>query len=392
MSQLLRLRRTLKFPRALGLTLISIVLGFFVGAIVLLVAGYNPLEAYGIMIFGVFGLPRYISYTIIIAAPLILTGLSVTFAFRTGLFNIGAEGQFIAGSIAAVIVGHFVRLPIILHVPLVFVSAMVAGALWGSISGFLKARYGVHEVISTIMLNWLALYMNNYLIKLPFLHRVGTEASQKIQDTARIDILGVWKTSPEGREWRMENPFWGDILRSEINLGILFALIAAMVVWYIINRTTLGYELRAVGYNQDAANYGGIPVKKSMTVSMAIAGALAGAAGGIQIMGVTQEITVLAAMEGNGFDGIAVSLIGANTPIGVVLSGFLFGALRYGGTKIQPALGAPRELINIVMGTIVYFIAMPNLFTLLQERYFSWKKKRLDISLPKEAGGESKNV
>jgi simple sugar transport system permease protein len=164
------------------------------------------------------------------------------------------------------------------------------------------------------------------------------------------------------------------------------------VVWYIINRTTLGYELRAVGYNQDAANYGGIPVKKSMTISMAIAGALAGAAGGIQIMGVTQEITVLAAMEGNGFDGIAVSLIGANTPLGVVLSGFLFGALRYGGTKIQPALGAPRELINIVMGTIVFFIAMPNLFTLLHERYSSWQKKRGDGSVSSGPKGESQNV
>ena len=360
--------KKLKIPRALGLTLIAVLLGFGVGAIVLAIAGYNPLEAYGVMIRGVFGIPRYVSYTIIIAAPLILTGLSVAFAFRTGLFNIGAEGQFIIGSLAAVLVGYFVQLPPILHIPLTILSAILAAGLWGGLAGFLKAKFGVHEVIATIMLNWIALYLNNFLIKQPFLHRVGSEASHKIQNSARIDLLGVWKLSPEGVAWRQDNPFWGDILRSEVNFGIIIALAAAFFVWYTINRTTLGYELRSVGFNQDAARYGGVPVKRSMTVSMAIAGALAGLAGCIQILGVTQEVTVLAAMEGNGFDGIAVSLIGANSPIGVVLSGLLFGALRYGGSKIQPALGAPKEIINIVMGTIVFFIAMPNLFALIKDK------------------------
>ena len=371
-------KKKINFSHPFILTIISILLGFFVGAIVLLAAGYNPIEAYSVMIFGAFGTPRFVMNVIIIAAPLLFTGLSVTFAFRTGLFNIGAEGQFIIGSLATVLVGYFVRLPLILHVPLVFASAMAAGALWGGFSGILKAKFGVHEVISTIMLNWIALFLNNFMIVQPFLRRGSAEASHRIQDTARIDLLGVWKRSPEGIAWRAENPFWGDLLRSEINFGILFALVGALVVWYIIYKTTLGYELRAVGFNQSAAHYGGIQVKRSMTVSMAIAGALAGAAGGIHVMGITREITILAAMEGNGFDGIAVSLIGANTPLGVVLAGLFFSALRYGGTKVQPLLGAPREIINIMMGTIVLFVAMPGLFQSIQD-YMKRQKKLKEL-------------
>lgn len=368
--------RKIRLPRSLVYTLLSILLGFIIGALVLALAGYNPFEAYGVLLDGIFGRARYLSHTIIISAPLILTGLSVAFAFRTGLFNIGAEGQYIIGSLAAVLVGYFLKLPAILHIPLTILAGMGAAALWGGLAGFLKARFGVHEVIATIMLNWIALYLNNFMIRQPSLHRIGSEASQAIQDSARIDILGVWKSSAEGLAWRAENPFIGEILNTPVNFGILIAIVAAIVMSFLINRTSLGFELRSVGFNQDAANFGGVPVKRSMTVSMAIAGALAGLAGTIQVMGVTRIITVLAAMEGNGFDGIAVSLIGANSPLGVVLAGLFFGALRYGGTKIQPALGAPREIINIMMGTIVFFVAMPNLYVLIRERFMAWKQGR----------------
>ncbi len=357
-----------KGTSALSITMISIGMGIVLGGIILAVAGYSPFRAYWVIIAGIFGRLRYVSYSIIKATPLIITGLSVAFAFRTGLFNIGAEGQFIVGALAAVLVGVFIPLPFILHVPLVFLAGTAAGMLWGGLSGGLKARFGVNEVISTIMLNWVALYLNNYLIKRPFLHRPASEASYKILDSARIDLLPNWKVSEAGLAFRKTNPVLGDLLRSEINLGIIIALGLAFLVWFIIHRTTLGYELRSVGLNPSAAEYGGINVKRSMVTSMGIAGGLAGAAGAIQVMGVTQDVTVLAAMEGFGFDGIAVALIGANTPLGCVLAGLLFGALKYGGIKIQPALGAPKEIVNIVIGSIVFFIAIPSLIMMIRDR------------------------
>jgi len=359
---------------ATGLTIISIIMGLLVGAVILLVAGYNPLQAYSVILKGIFSKPKYMSYTIIKATPLIITGLSIAFAYKTGLFNIGAEGQFIMGGLAAALTGYFIKLPLLLHVPIVFIAAVSVGAIWGALAGFMKARYGVHEVIGTIMLNWIALYFNNFIISQPGIQRPQSEATYKILNTARIDILGVWKVTKEGIAFRKTHPFWGDILKSPLNLGILIAIAAAVIVWFILNKTTLGFELRAVGFNKDAAEYGGIRVNRSMVISMAIAGGLAGLAGAVQVSGVSREVFKLAAMEGYGFDGIAVSLIGNSTPIGCVFSGLLFGALKYGGGKIQSAMRAPTEIINIVIGTIVYFIAMPRLITMI----LSQKRKKGD--------------
>jgi len=348
-----------------GLTLISILLGFLVGAIVLLIAGFNPLEAYWAIIKGVLSKPKYVSYVIIYATPLIITGLSVAFALRTGLFNIGAEGQFIVGAMAAAIAGYFIQLPILLHVPLCIFLAMSAGAVWGGIAGHIKARFGVHEVISTIMLNWIALYLSNWSLTLQMFGKQGTGKSHMIQETARIDLFGQWKITEAGIEFIRSHKVLGDILKSPVNLGIIFALLFAFLMWYILNKTTLGYELRAVGFNPDAAEYGGINVKKSIITSMSIAGSLAGAAGALQVMGVSHKIAKLAIMEGYGFDGIAVALIGNNTGPGSVFAGLLFGALKYGGAKIQDAVGAPTEVINIVVGTIILFIAMPKLIQVI---------------------------
>jgi simple sugar transport system permease protein len=349
---------------------VSILVGVLVGAIILIIAGYNPIAAYSEILQGIFSGPRNIAAAIVRSTPIIMTGLSVTFAFRTGLFNIGAEGQFLVGSVAAALVGAFVRLPAFLHIPVVFLAAIVAGALWGGLAGLLKARFGVHEVIATIMLNWIAFYLNNYLIGLPGVQRPESEASQKILDSARIDILGAWKMSEEGLAWRGANSgsFFAELLRTDLNFGILVALVLALAIWYILHRTTLGYELRAVGYNKDAAEYGGINVQRSIIVSMAIAGAVAALAGAVQVMGRTQEITKLAVMEGNGFDGIAVSLIGNNTAFGNVFAGLLFGGLVQGGTRMQTRLGAPSEIIDIVIGTIIFFIAIPNLVRVIVKK------------------------
>ncbi len=329
-----------KFNEQLLYTLLSIVLGFLVGAVILSIAGFNPLKAYSVMIQGIIGKPRFIAWTIVYATPLILTGLSVAFAFRTGLFNIGAEGQYIVGSMAAVLVGYFFNGPAIIHIPLAILAGCLAGAIWAAIAGFLKAKFGIHEVISTIMLNWIALYLSNFATTVDGFSLPDTEASHSIKDTASIAISFL-------------KPLVGT---AKVNWGIIIALIAAVIVYYIIFKTTLGYELRAVGYNKNAAEYGGINVNKSIVVSMAIAGALSGLAGVTQVLGVSQKITILAAAEGYGFDGIAVSLIGANSPIGVVLAGILFGGLKYGGSKLQ-TIGAPPEVVSIVIGSIIYFIA-----------------------------------
>jgi len=355
--------------------LISIAVGVIVGAIILVVAGYNPFRAYGQILAGVFSGPRNVAAAIVRATPIIMTGLSVTFAFRTGLFNIGAEGQFIVGSMAAALVGFSVQLPVFLHIPLVFLAAIAAGVLWGGLAGYLKARFGVHEVIATIMLNWIAFYLNNFVIGLPGVQRPESESTHKIMDTARIDILGAWKLSEEGLAWRGENSgtFFAELLRADLNFGILIALVLATLVWYVLHRTTLGYELRAVGYNKEAAEYGGINVQHSIVVSMAIAGAIAALAGAVQVMGRTQEITKLAIMEGNGFDGIAVSLIGNNTAFGNVFSGLLFGGLVQGGSRMQARLGAPSEIIDIVIGTILFFIAIPNLIRVIAKY---WRRRR----------------
>ena len=358
MENSLRAKKKSFIDDAVKFSILSIFLGLLVGAIVLLISGNNPLEAYGAMIKGIIGKPKYIAWTIIKATPYILTGLSIAFAFKTGLFNIGAEGQFIIGALVATLVGYSVQLPAIIHIPLTLILAAVAGGLWGAIAGFLKSKFGINEVIATIMLNWIAFYLSNFMVSNSFISVPNSEASVNIQESASIGI---------------------DSLKSivgpatPVNLGIILTLILVFVVWFILTKTTLGFELRAVGHNKDAAEYAGIDVGKSILKSMAIAGLLAGVAGGIQVMGVTHNITVLAAQEGYGFDGIAVALIANSNPIGVIFSGLLFGAFKYGGIKMQ-SIGAPSEVINIVIGSIVYFIALSNGLRLL---YVKMKQKKV---------------
>jgi simple sugar transport system permease protein len=353
----------------LALTLMSILFGLVIGAIVLALAGYDPFAAYWLILQGTFSRPKYVAYTIVYATPLILTALSVAFAFKTGLFNIGAEGQFMIGTVAAAVLGYYVDLPPVLHVLLCLFAGMIAAAAWGGLAGYLKARFGVHEVISTIMLNWIALYLNNYVVHVikDALH-LTNPTTPVIRSSARIEFFAVWKDSAAGQAWRAVHPFWDDVLRTPLNLGFVLAILAAVVVWYILKRTTLGYQLRAVGYNRFAADYGGINVRRGMFISMAIGGALAGMAGVCHVLGWTRYIADLAASEGWGFNGLAVALIGSSNPFGCILAGLLFGMLSYGGSKIQSGLGAPSEIINIVIGAIVFFVAMPKLIRLLVTR------------------------
>jgi len=346
------------------ITMFAIFLGFVVGAIVLLIAGYNPINAYGTLLFGIFGKPKYIAWTLIKATPLILTGLSVSFAFRTGLFNIGAEGQFMIGALAAALVGYVVQLPWIIHIPLVILSAAIAAGLWGGFAGYLKAKFGVNEVITTIMLNWVAFYLTNYMVDLEFFKREGTEASKDIHESAKITFSWL-------------NDFLNSVMKT--NYGFLIALIIVAAVSYYLFKTVQGYELRAVGFNKDAAKFGGINVDRAMVKSMSIAGAIAGVAGALQVSGFSYHVSKLSVSEGYGFNGIAVALIGNNTPIGSVFGALLFGGLQYGGTKMQ-TLRIPPEVVSVVIGAIIFFIAISNAFRFILKFKENKNKKAKEVA------------
>lgn len=355
-------------------TILAIVLGIIIGSIILLISGTNPVEAYKVIFLGAFGKPKYISWTIVKAVPLILTGLSVAFAFNTGLFNIGAEGQYIVGSIGALVVGLLLDLPPVVHGLVALLVGALCGYLWGAIVGILKAKFQVNEVISSIMMNWIAFYLSNYLLSFPILRSIESDNSYPIKQSASIKIAGVWKMSESGRAYLAQHKFLKDILNPPLNFGIIIAIIAALVVWYILKKTTLGYELRAVGFNEKAAEYGGIDINKSIVKSMGIAGILAGLAGAITVLGVSGDIGIMAVQEGYGFDGMAVALIAGNNPLGTIPAALLYAGLTYGGGKLT-TIGTYSEVVNIIIGIMILFIAMPKLLDMIKFFFTKWSKK-----------------
>lgn len=355
-------------------TILAIVLGILIGSIILLLSGTNPVEAYKVIFLGAFGKPKYISWTIVKAVPLILTGLSVAFAFNTGLFNIGAEGQYIVGSIGALVVGLLLDLPPVIHGLVALLVGALCGYIWGALVGLLKAKFQVNEVISSIMMNWIAFYLSNYLLSFPILRSIESDNSYPIKETASIKIAGAWKMSESGRAYLAQHKFLKDILNPPLNFGIIIAILAAIIVWYILKKTTLGYELRAVGFNEKAAEYGGIDINKSIVKSMGIAGILAGLAGAITVLGVSGDIGIMAAQEGYGFDGMAVALIAGNNPLGTIPAALLYAGLTYGGGKLT-TIGTYSEVVNIIIGIMILFIAMPKLLDMIKFFFTKWSKK-----------------
>lgn len=351
-------------------TLIAILFGFLVASIVLAVAGYNPWQAFAALFKGIFAKPKYISNVIIKATPIILTGLSVAFAFKTGMFNIGAEGQYIAGTIAAVCVGAKLNLAAPIQIPIVVLSGVLAGALFGGIIGFLKAKFGIHEVITSIMLNWIALYLSNFILNTSAYHQPNSTGSYPVNESSFTMLLPNWKVSKAGIAALKSNEWLSEMmLKTDVNFGILVAIIMAVVVWFLLYRSAKGYELRAVGFNRDAAEFAGINVSRNITQAMLIAGALAGLAGAMAITGTSpHKISMMAAFENNGFNGLSVALIAGSSPIGCIFAGLLFGGLLYGGQSVQQDVGAPTEIINIMIGTIVFFVALTKVVPTLADR------------------------
>ena len=327
-------------------TIIAIIIGFLVGAIFLTIAGISPAVAYGKLFSSIFSKPKYLVWTLVYAAPLIFTGLSVAFSFSTGVFNIGAEGQFVIGGLVACILGIVLKLPAGIHAIVCLVAAAAAGCIWSLIVGVLKVKRGIHEVLSFIMFNWIAFYLSNYMVNLPFIHRDKTEATQDIAASARLLL-------PESLRNALgcTSAHWGFVL----------AVVAAIVIWIIIEKTTLGYKLKAVGFNSSAAEYGGIDANRSILTALGISGLLSGLGGAVQVLGMSGRLSQFAGQEGFGFEGITVALIGSSNPIGCIFSGLFYGAMKYGGSKLS-IVKAPSEVVDIIMGCIVLLIAIAHVF------------------------------
>ncbi|MFZ3587857.1 ABC transporter permease [Bacillus sp. DJP31] len=319
--------------------ILAVLLGLLAGAIIMLVSGYNPILGYVSLFDGIVGDPYVFGETIRAMTPLILSGLAVAFAFRTGLFNIGVEGQLLVGWLASVWVGIAFDLPKIIHLPLSILAAALAGALWGFIPGLLKAKLKVHEVIVTIMMNYIALHVTNALIR-SFLIVPG-EKTANINASASLASKNLMDLTEFSR----------------LHYGIIVALIGAMIMWFILEKTTKGFELRSVGYNQHASQYAGMSVPKNIILAMSISGAFAGVAGAMEGLGTYQYMTINGGFTGQGFDGIAVALLGANHALGIVFASLLFGGLKIGALTMQSAALVPTELVEIVIALIIFFVA-----------------------------------
>ena len=284
---------------------------------------------------------RPLGESLMLTTPYIFAGLAVALGFRGGLFNIGAEGQIFIGGLAAVYIGYSLTgLPAIIHLPLALLAAILGGALWAAIPGFLKARYGAHEVINTIMMNYIAFRLADYLLQGPMGRADGMPITPEILKSAYLPAL-------------LPQPV-------RVHLGLIIALFMAWVVYWFLWKTPRGLEIRMVGANPNAARYAGIRIALIIVLTMSLSGALAGMAGANQVLGVDHRM-VRAFSSGYGFDSIALALLGNSHPLGVVLASFLFGFLRGGAAQMQAEVGVPIEIIKIIQGLIIIFVAAPEI-------------------------------
>ncbi|HEU0297674.1 MAG TPA: ABC transporter permease [Anaerolineales bacterium] len=349
---------------ALRVPALAVLTGLIIGAIAIVASGSNVFTAYGALFTGSFGNPvRFfngfqqlfttgetagllraiypMTESLVTATPYIFAGLSVALGFRCGLFNIGAEGQFFIGALCSAFVGYSITgLPAIIHLPLAILAGAAGGALWGLIPGYLKARFGAHEVVNTIMMNWIAFSLSNWLLNGPMKASGFRPVTPNVEHTAELPR------------------FFSDPLR--LNWGFILALVTAYVVYWFLFKTTLGFEIRSVGANPDAAKYAGMNIIRNFVLVMAMAGGLAGLAGSAQVLGVDHWVGQ-GFSAGYGFDAIAIALLGKSHPAGVVFAAILFGFLRSGATNMQSMAGVPIDIISIIQGLVIIFIAAPEI-------------------------------
>ena len=326
----------------------ALAVALLVGALLILVAGASPWRAYLALADGAFGSAYAVGVSLQRATPLVFTGLSVLLAFRAGLLNIGAEGQLYMGALASVLMGVYVTdLPAVVHATLALVTGCVAGALWAGIAGVLKATRGVNEIISTIMLNFIAIYLVSYLVQGPFAEPPGwLHQTSLIQGSAELPLLHA---------------------RSGLSAGILLAVACASAVRYLLRRTVSGFELRAVGLGPEAARFSGISIPRGIILAMLLSGGLAGLAGATEIQGVHYRL-LDGFSPGYGFEGIAVAFLARAAPIGVLFSALLFGALRVGANQMQRVAEIPSALVFVLQGLVMLALLASTVGDWLRDR------------------------
>lgn len=301
---------------------------------------------------GSFGTKRNTMATLAEVTPLIFTGVANAVAFRCGLFNIGVGGQFVLGMVAAAIVGTIPGLSPIVHIPLIIVSGIVAGGIWGGIPGFLKAKFGTSEVINTIMMNYISIALANYIILRTAFGVPGKAATPMIQESAKLARF---------------------VQGSSANISLFIGIITAIIMAFILWKTTIGYEIRAVGINPHGAEYGGVNVAKNAVLAMVLSGAIAGLGGATHVAGVKHLIQDFMVVPSYGFDGIAVALLAKKNPVACILSAILFGALNSSSRALQIS-GIPKEIVFLIQSVIIIFVATDYIVT-----YFGNKKKKGEI-------------
>jgi len=325
----------------------------------------NPLIAYQWLFKGAFGSTNSVAETLLKASPLMLTGIAFALAMRCGLFNIGAEGQLYIGALCSTIVGlYFNAFPIFIHLPLAIIAGFIGGGIWGLLAGYLKVRFGASEIITTIMLNYVALFLVSYMIHGPLLEPPGfLPQTPLVEETARYPRI---------------------LAGTRLHMGLIFATMALVLFYLLLWKTKIGYEIRVVGDNPSAANYAGMKPNRSILLTMFLSGGFAGLAGANEILGVLGRM-VEGFSVGLGFDGIAVALLGQNTPLGIFLSSILFGAMRSGANIMQLSTGVPVAVIYIIQALIVIFLVSSELF-----RRKGLKPVKNFIKKVKSTGGEYK--
>ena len=354
-------------PRTLVVALIAILFGLVGGAFFMAITGSNPFVGFYYLFRGGLMNIERIGNAMATATPLILAGLSVAFAFKTGLFNIGASGQMLIGGLCATAVGLTVVMPKPLLLLLMFAVALLGGALWGFLPGLLKALFNVHEVVATIMMNWIAYWITYYTVPAYFRGGFETE-SRRIPEAASLRV--PWLTEA----------FHG----SFINLGIIVAILVAVGIWIILDKTVLGYELKAAGFNRHAAEYAGMKVNRNIVLSMTIAGALAGIGGYLQYAGYAVNLQI-GVLPPQGFDGIAVALLAASSPTGVLFSALFMGVLHAGKGFMNAMTQIPPQIGDTIIAIVLYFAATSVMIERMLDRI---KRRRSNKALDKASAGE----
>lgn len=358
--------RWAKALRVVGVPLISVVLATLIGSLIIWVSGYDPVAAFRALLQGSLGGQRQISETLLRATPLIFTGLAVGFGFRANLFNIGAEGQYIMGSLGAAWLGLLMSgLPTPVAVPLVLIGAALFGAAWAFIPALLKAKVGAHEVITTMMFSWIGLYLSSWIVSGP------------LRDVSAIPQT---KMLPENLWLASFDKVIPGLIPMRAHLGFVLAIVMAVVVLLVLRRTTLGYNIRAVGFNPGAAESGGISIARTTVYALCISGALAGLAGASEVLGTNHRMfDQVSAGSGFGFTGIAVALLAKNHPIGVIFAALLFGVLQAGAGTMQLETGISVLIVQIIQGLVIFFVAAETIITWFIARRQKLKVEREEV-------------